>query len=566
MHVTLEMPRARRWTLDPSPARRSRSPATAIAGGVGDARDGARVARSVVDLGGRCVVPGFTDAHVHFPTWAVAQRQVRLEGTRSLEEALARVRDALGARPGGGGSAAAAGGAATGRRRRADAESLDEVTGDVPVALIARDSHSLWLNSAALARANGDLEVPGGVVERDERGEPTGVLREESAWQFRDLHVAIDDAEYVDAMRAGLQARSRARRHRRARQGRLARRARGSGSGCDARRRARRCASGSRCPHERVGELRALGVRSGFGDDWLRLGYLKAFMDGTLGSQTARCSTARASRSRAREELAEIVRRGAAAGWPVAVHAIGDRANRDALDAFEATRDDLGAARTAAADRARAAARAGGRRRGSRELGVAASVQFSHATSDRDLAERFWAEPPRRRLRVPLAARLRRGGRERLGRADRGARPARRDPRRRPADARRAPRVAARAGGDRRAGARRRRASRRPGWRATSAAAASCSRATWPTSSCSTATRSTCPPDELPDVQVVATMVGGRWVHNPPPWDYRRASPPGMPSRQTGPRPPPRDERTELAVEGDDSSVASAQLATPSGR
>src|SRR5689334_21154783 len=44
--------------------------------------------------GGRCVVPGITDSHVHFPTWAIAQHEVRLEGTRSVEEAVARVREA----------------------------------------------------------------------------------------------------------------------------------------------------------------------------------------------------------------------------------------------------------------------------------------------------------------------------------------------------------------------------------------------------------------------------------------------------------------------------------------
>ena len=91
------------------------------------------------------------------------------------------------------------------------------------------------------------------------------------------------------------------------------------------------------------------------------------------------------------EELEEIVRRGAEAGWPVAVHAIGDRANREALDAFEATRDawrPLGlrqriehAQCLAPEDVPRFAA-----------LGVACSVQFSHAPSDRDLADRLWAE------------------------------------------------------------------------------------------------------------------------------------------------------------------------------
>ena len=57
-----------------------------------------------------------------------------------------------------------------------------------------------------------------------------------------------------------------------------------------------------------------------------------------------------------------------------------------------------------------------------------------------------------------------------------------------------------------------------PGWRATSAAAGSCCPASSPTSSCSTATRWLPTPRSSPSLQVVATMVGGRWVHNPPPW------------------------------------------------
>jgi predicted amidohydrolase YtcJ len=92
-----------------------------------------------------------------------------------------------------------------------------------------------------------------------------------------------------------------------------------------------------------------------------------------------------------REELEEHIRKGARAGFPLAVHAIGDLANREALDAFEATRaewEPLGlrpriehAQLLAPEDLPRFA-----------ELGVAASVQFSHAPSDRDLADRFWGE------------------------------------------------------------------------------------------------------------------------------------------------------------------------------
>ena len=108
----------------------------------------------------------------------------------------------------------------------------------------------------------------------------------------------------------------------------------------------------------------------------------------TLGSQTARLLDGSGVEITSRDELAEIVRRGARSGWPVAVHAIGDAANRDALDAFEETREDWRGLRPriehaqllAEEDVPRFA-----------ELGVAASVQFSHAPSDRDIADRLWA-------------------------------------------------------------------------------------------------------------------------------------------------------------------------------
>src|SRR5947207_6630744 len=175
-----------------------------VAGGVGT-HETALPGPERIDPGGRCVLPGFTDSHVHFPTWAVAQDEVRLEDTQSLDEALARVRDAV--------SRAPEGRWLRGRGWRSGdwspaveptKEVLDEVVSDRPVALMARDSHSVWLNSAALAHADGDLQVPGGVVELDERGEPTGVLREESCRHFRDKYIELADDEYVAAMRAGL--------------------------------------------------------------------------------------------------------------------------------------------------------------------------------------------------------------------------------------------------------------------------------------------------------------------------------------------------------------------------
>src|SRR5918998_5376523 len=79
-------------TMDPSlPATRSLAiAAERIAGGVGT-HETALPTPDVVDLRGRCVLPAFTDSHVHFPTWSLAQRQVNLDGCGSLDEALDRL-------------------------------------------------------------------------------------------------------------------------------------------------------------------------------------------------------------------------------------------------------------------------------------------------------------------------------------------------------------------------------------------------------------------------------------------------------------------------------------------
>jgi predicted amidohydrolase YtcJ len=359
-----------------------------IAGGVGT-HETALASPDRVDLGGRCVLPGFNDSHVHFPTWALAQRQVRLEDSATLDEALERV-------------AAAAREVEPGRWLRGTGwrsgdwsppveptkEALDRVTGDTPTALMARDYHSLWLNSAALARANGELEVEGGVVVRDGDGEPTGVLREECAWHFRDRHVRPTEDEMVEAARDGVRtavARGVTAVH--DKDGWLGalgvwQRLRAEGS--------LHLRVWQSLPADQVEHAAALHLQSGFGDELVRVGYLKAFMDGTLGSQTARMLDGSGVQITSRDGLVEIIRRGAAARLPVAVHAIGDLANREALDAFEQTRDDwhpLGlrpriehAQLLTWEDVPRFA-----------QLGVAASVQFSHAPSDRQIAERFWA-------------------------------------------------------------------------------------------------------------------------------------------------------------------------------
>jgi predicted amidohydrolase YtcJ len=495
-------------TMDPAlPTARALAIAgEVVAGGVGT-HESALPRPERVDLGGRCVVPGFNDSHVHFPTWALARRQLSLEGTRSLDEAVARVRDAV--------ADVAAGRWLRGRGWRdghwaaePTRQALDEVSGATPVALEAHDGHSLWLNSAALAQADGDLEVDGGVVERDERGEPTGVLREEAAWRFRDRFVQASEEEALEAMRSALRLANE--------RGVTAVHDKDGGVGAPAL--WQRLLSEAQLtvrvwqslPAAQLEHMAALGVFSPLGDGLLRIGYLKAFMDGTLGSRTARLLDGSGIEITSREELSEIVIRAARAGWPVAVHAIGDQANRDALDAFAETRDEWAprglrpriehAQLLAWEDVPRFS-----------EIGVAASVQFSHAPSDRDLADRYWAGMTERsyayRSLWEAGAVVANGSDAPIEDLD--------------------PLAGLRAGVLRNwhpeqrlsveqaleattvtpawlAGEERRRGKLLPGFLADLVVLDRDPVA--------------CPAEELADVRVVATMLGGRWVHNPPAW------------------------------------------------
>ncbi|HEX5798755.1 MAG TPA: amidohydrolase family protein, partial [Gaiellaceae bacterium] len=241
------------------------------------------------------------------------------------------------------------------------------------------------------------------------------------------------------------------------------------------------------------------------------------FMDGTLGSQTAWLSDGSGVRITSGEELREIVRRGAEAGWPVGVHAIGDGANREALDAFEATRDlwqPLGlrhriehAQCLTPEDVPRFA-----------ELGIACSVQFSHAPSDRDLAERLWADRLEGtyafRTLLDSGALLANGSDAPVEELDPLAgiaagvlrtidgRPAWRPQEALTVEQALHAQIVAPAwlSGDER-----RRGRLLPGFLADLVVLDRDPLAI--------------EPEELRELQVVATMVGGRWVHNPPPWE-----------------------------------------------
>jgi predicted amidohydrolase YtcJ len=476
-----------------------------IAGGVG-VHETSLPSPETIDLGGRCVLPGFTDAHVHFPTWALARHDVRLHDAESLAEALDRVR-----------AAPRTGSWLRGQGwRDADwpdgpptRQALDEVERDRPTMLISKDYHALWLNTRALELAGGDLEVEGGVVVRDESGEPTGVLYERAAWQFKERYAVVPEDEYVEAMREGVRvAASRGVTALHDKDGWLGaiglwQRLEQQG-GLPVR-------VWQSTPADRLADLRELRLRSGVGSPLLRLGYLKAFMDGTLGSQTAWMSDGSGVVITSSEELEEIVRAGAEAGWPVGVHAIGDAANRAALDAFERSREawqPRGLRQRI--EHAQCLDPEDVSRFG--ELGVAASVQFSHAPSDEALAKRYWADRLDRtysfRSLLESGALLANGSDAPVEELEPWAGVVAavldhwRDEQRVPLD---------------------------------QALHAVCVAPAW--LSHDERVRGTllpgryadlvvldrdpfaCEPEELREVGVVATMLGGRWTHNPPPWD-----------------------------------------------
>jgi predicted amidohydrolase YtcJ len=480
-----------------------------VAGGIGT-HETALASPEVIDLGGRCVLPGMTDSHVHFPTWAAARRVIRLEEATSAEDAAARMA------PGVAGVAPGRWFRAQGFRERnwpelPTKEVLDAVTGDTPAAVISKDFHAIWLNSAGIAKAGGDLRryfIPGGVVELGPDGGPTGLIREESAWRFKEEHLELTDEEYLEALRAGLRVAS----------------ARGVTAIHDKdgwipaiprlwqeleREDALPLRVWQSIPSENVARLAEVGLASGLGDR-VRLGYLKVFMDGTLGSQTALMTDGSGVEITSREGLVDILRRSARARWPVAVHAIGDLANRNALDAFEETRADW-------------------QPRGLRhrvehtqclrpedvgrfaELGLTASVQFSHASSDEELAHRFWPD----RLEGAYAFR---------SLLDRGTRLV---------NGSDAPIEELDPWGGIVAGVLRH---WRPDQRVTieEAILASTVEPAWLTGDERRRGKLlpgyladlvvldrdpfAIPPEELMEVRVVATMVGGRWTHNAPPW------------------------------------------------
>ena len=359
------------------------------------------------DLKGKTVLPGLTDAHIHLQHYALNLDKVDCE-TSTRAECLARVAErASQAKPGewvlghgwnqnnwpeGFGSAA----------------DLDAISPENPVYLTAKSLHAAWANTAAL-RLGGlrddSSDPPDGRLGRDTSGRLDGILFESAM----ELVSAVTPEPSVEELAGKIRTAQTA----------LWRMGVTGVHDFDR----RSCFQALQALHEN-GELHlrvlksipledlphaaGLGLRTGFGDDWLKIGGVKVFADGALGPQTAAMLQPYDGSGENRgflfmdaEELFEHGRLAVENGLPLAVHAIGDRANHAVLDAIDQLRrfESERLAQTSGNGRTRLRHRIehvqlihpddAGRLAA---LGVVASMQPIHATSDMEMADRFWGE------------------------------------------------------------------------------------------------------------------------------------------------------------------------------
>jgi len=338
------------------------------------------------DLPDTLVTPGFVDGHTHFALWALNRRRVQLAGAATREDAVRRVEAAHPVQ----GWVVGQGWDANGWAQPPHRAALDAAQAG-PVYLDSLDVHAAWVNSAALAIAGitrATADPFGGRIVRDASGEPTGLLLERAV-ELMLPHLPEPPPEVLDQALRDAQAEAHALG--------LTGIHNVEGDGALAAFERLEAANVLRLRvlfHPPVASLPTLirgGVRSGTGSEWLRIGGVKMFLDGSLGSQTAwMLEPYEGARDRGMpittgDEAAGAMRAAAAGGIASTVHAIGDAAVRRALDLmgslprvaiphriehFQCVHpDDL--------DRAAAA-------------GLVVSMQPAHLLTDIPLVERHW--------------------------------------------------------------------------------------------------------------------------------------------------------------------------------
>ena len=351
------------------------------------------------DLNGYTVLPGLTDAHLHLQHYALSLKKIDCE-TDTLDECLLRVKEKA-QRSKTGEWVLGHGWNQNSWGNWPGASDLDRVAPNNPVYLTAKSLHAAWANSAAMKLAGltaGTSDPKDGQIQRNVQGELTGILLENAVLLISDLvpdpgieslAMAIEAAQPIlwkmgltgvhdfdrrDCFRALQQLHAERRLKLRVTKN---------------------------IPIELLDHAYELGLRTGFGDEWLRIGSVKAFMDGALGPRTAAMFQPYIGEPENKgnllmdgEQLFEFARRAADVGLGMTVHAIGDRANHEVLNAYEQLRayeTEKGLPHLRhriehvqvlhPSDVPRLA-----------KLNIIASMQPIHATSDMLMADKYWGE------------------------------------------------------------------------------------------------------------------------------------------------------------------------------
>ena len=370
-------------------------------------------ATRVLSLGNATVTPGLVDCHTHFFYWAMFRALIIDVATLpSLDSVLRKIRAQ--SRTKRVGEWVVANGFDHNRWGTGlpNARDLDRAVTGSPALVRSRDGHSAWLNSVGLRRAGINrhtLDPKGGGYLRDAHGQPTGIVLEtavdnlpdpmrefalrndastravvdrtlRAAYRYAWMHGLVGVHSMDDGVSLGHFARHR-------HEGKL----------------------GLRILHAvPLGDFehaRRLGLRSGFGDEWLRIGGVKMFADGALGSQTAHMFDPYPGRGDYRgvpvltgPELEEAVRSVARNGWAAWIHAIGDRAVHEVVRAIGLARRLGTAPMPHRIEHAQCVRPTDVRRMG--QAGVVASVQPCHLLGDIATADRHW--PRARRDAYPF--------------------------------------------------------------------------------------------------------------------------------------------------------------------
>lgn len=298
-----------------------------------------------IDLGGRYVLPGMTDSHIHLELYGASLNKVNC-ATPTLQDCLGRVKARSGELPAGKWILGHGWNQNQWSGRFGTAHDLDSVAPLQPVFLTDISLHSAWVNSRALDLAGinaATADPAGGAIQRDDRGNPTGILLENAVQlvesiippitveeRKHDLLVAQDkllrfgitsahDFDRIPCFSALQQLDA---------EGELILRVFKS------------------LPVDHLAEAIALGLKTGFGSPHLRVGPVKMFADGALGPQTAAMLSPYEGNQDnlgklllTAEEIFETGMRAARSGLSLAIHAIGDRATHETLKGFAQLRE-----------------------------------------------------------------------------------------------------------------------------------------------------------------------------------------------------------------------------------